>query len=281
MSNPIVAFQGEPGAYSQEAAQTHFGSQVQTLACESFQAIFEAIRSGQATNGILPVENALAGTVAQTYELLMEYDFRVQGEVILPIHHNLMVPPGTALEDIQRVRSHPQALAQCAHYLRRRGWQPVASYDTAGAAQELAANPVLHTAVLASRLAAELYQLTILESSVEDEPHNSTRFFVLGTEDIAPTPGEPTKTSLVFTFRDRAGALFGCLSAFAQHNINLTKIESRPVRGRAWQYWFFLDFEGYWSEPAVEAALVELLRQATFVKILGSYPASNEGPKPA
>lgn len=279
MSEIIVAFQGEHGAYSEEACRKHFGAEVKTKPCESFVDLFEAVRRKDVTHAMLPVENALAGTVAQSYELLMEYDFRVQGEVILPVHHHLLAPTGTTLEDIKQVKSHHQALAQCTHYIRRRGWQPVVYYDTAGSARDLAANPEPHTASIASRLAAELYGLTILESNIEDESHNSTRFFLIGQEDVN-IKDRPNKTSLVFTFRDRAGGLYECLGAFAKHNINLTKIESRPVRGRAWQYWFFLDFQGHWEDAHVEAALVDLLRRATFVKILGSYPAANGGPNP-
>lgn len=276
MTDKIVAFQGEHGAYSEEAAREYFGDGITTLPCESFSDVFEAIRENRALCGMLPVENALAGTVAQAYELLMEYDFRVQGEHILPVHHFLMAPPGTTMEDVERVKSHPQALAQCSHYLRRRGFQPVASYDTAGAARELAAKPEANTAAIASALAAEMYGMTVLDSKIEDESYNSTRFFVLGREEVV-RKDLPSKTSLVFTFRDHAGALYDCLGAFAKHEINLTKIESRPVRNRAWQYWFFLDLEGHWEEPKVEAALVELLRRATFVKVLGSYPAAKSG----
>lgn len=273
---PVIAFQGERGAYSEEAIRCHFGPEVEALPCESFAAIFEAIKSGQASCGMLPVENALAGTVAQAYELLMEHDFRVQGEHILPVRHCLLAPPGTSLKDVRTVRSHPQALAQCADTLRRRGWEPVAWYDTAGAARELAANPEPHTAAIASALAGELYDLTVLERGIEDDPSNSTRFFVIGPTD-APRR-DPSKTSLVFAVRHGPGALVHCLNAFANRGINLTKIESRPMRGRPWQYWFYLDFEGHWQDPAAEASLVELLRQASLVKMLGSYPAATGGP---
>ena len=273
----VVAFQGAHGAYSEEAIRRHFGPDVETLPCETFENIFQAIQRGRATYGMLPVENALAGTVARAYELLIEHDFRVQAEVLLPIEHYLLAPEGTALEDVQRVKSHPQALAQCAETLRKRGWEPVATYDTAGAAQALAENPEPHTAVIASALAGELYGLAQLDSRVEDNPgHNSTRFFVIGVDD-APRR-DPSKTSLVFAVRHRPRALYDCLGAFALRNINLTKIESRPMRGRPWQYWFYLDFEGHWRDPAAEAALVDLLRQASMVKMLGSYPAALGGP---
>lgn len=276
MSERIVAFQGEHGAYSEEAIRRHFGDDVPTLPCESFPDIFRAIQSGRATNGMLPVENALTGTIAQSYELLIEYDFRVQAEVLLPVQHYLLAPEGTTLEDVQRVKSHPQALLQCTETLQRRGWEPVAAYDTAGAARALAENPEPHTAVIASLFAGELYGLAALESSIEDNPGNTTRFFAIGVEDAQRR--DPSKTSLVFTLRHKPRALYDCLGAFALRNINLTKIESRPMRGRAWQYWFYLDFEGHWREPGAEAALVDLLRQASMVKMLGSYPAAIGGP---
>ncbi|MFP4321079.1 MAG: prephenate dehydratase [Anaerolineales bacterium] len=276
MSETIVAFQGEHGAFSEEAIRQHFGESVCTLPCESFEAIFEAIRTEAAHYGMLPVENALAGTVAQTYELLMEYDFRVQGETILPIHHQLLGAPGTTTADIQVVRSHPQALAQCEAFLRRRGWQPQAAYDTAGAARDLAAHPEAHTATIASRLAAELYNLNILERDIEDDLYNSTRFFILGKDD-APRQ-DPSKTSLVFAVRHSPGSLYHCIGAFARREINLTKLESRSMKGRLWQYLFYLDLEGHWQDPNIELALAELLHHAAFVKMLGSYPAAKGGP---
>jgi prephenate dehydratase len=279
MAERVVAFQGEHGAYSEEAIRRHFGDGTGALPCETFAAVFQAIQRGDAAQGMLPVENALAGTVSQTYELLMEHDFRVQAEHILPVHHCLLAPDGTTLEDIRRVKSHPQALTQCADTLRRRGWEPVATYDTAGAARELAEHPEAHTAALASAFAGELYGLAVLERSIEDDPMNSTRFFVIGPDD-APRH-DPSKTSLVFAVRHRPRALYDCLGAFAQRNINLTKIESRPMRGRPWQYWFYLDFEGHWQDPDAEAALVDLLHQASIVKMLGSYPAASGGPNSA
>ena len=277
MSEPIVAFQGEHGAYSEEAIRCQFGEAATALPCESFVALFEAIRSGAATHGMLPVENALAGTVSHAYELLFEYDFRVQAEIILPIRHHLLAPPGTALDDIREVRSHPQALAQCADILRRRGWKAVPAYDTAGAARDLAVDPVPYTAAIASELAGQLYGLAVLESGIENDPSNSTRFFVIGADD-APRC-DPSKTSLIFAVRHRPRALYDCLGAFARRDINLTKIESRPMPGRPWNYWFYLDFEGHWQDPNAEAALLDLLRLASMVKMLGSYPAAN-GPTP-
>ncbi len=272
----VVAFQGEHGAYSEEAARQYFGENVTTLPCQSFEKIFESLQQGSATYGMLPVENSLAGTVASTYELLMEYDFRVRGEHIIPIHHHLLAPQGTTLEEVKQVKSHPQALAQCEKFIRRRGWQSIVDYDTAGSAKKLAENPEPFTAAIASGLAGKLYNLNVLEKGVEDDPSNSTRFFVIGRDDAERS--DPSKTSLVFAVRHRPSALHRCLGAFATHEINLTKLESRSMRGRPWQYLFYLDFEGHWQDPHVEAALVELLRQAAFVKMFGSYPAARGGP---
>ncbi|MBN1201644.1 MAG: prephenate dehydratase [Anaerolineae bacterium] len=277
MNKRVVAFQGEHGAYSEGAIRRHFGSDADTLPCQSFSDIFKAVQRGDATHGMVPVENALTGTIGQVYELMIEYDFRVQAENLMLIEHFLLAPEGTTLDDIKRVKSHPEALAQCAETLRRRGWEPVASYDTAGAARELAENPEPHTAAIASDLAGKLHNLVVLDNGIEDNPgQNRTRFFVVGADDADRR--DPCKTSLVFAVRHRPRALYDCLSAFALRNINLTKIESRPMRGRPWQYWFYLDFEGHWQDPEAEAALVDLLRQASMIKMLGSYPSAPGGP---
>lgn len=275
-ATPIIAFQGTHGAYSEEAVRHHFGDDVNTLPCDTFAGIFDALRAGRATNGMLPVENALTGTIAQSYELLTEHDFRVQAEYIMPVKHHLLAPAGTALDDIQQVKSHPQALAQCRDLLRRREWEPVATYDTAGAAQALAEAGEAHTAVIASRLAGELYGLSVLEAGIEDNPLNSTRFFVIGQDDAKRR--DPSKTSLVFAVRHQPRALYDCLGAFSLRSINLTKLESRPMAGKPWQYWFYLDFEGHWQDSNAEAALTDLLRKASIVKMLGSYPAALGGP---
>ncbi len=268
-----VAFQGIHGAYSEQAIRQHFGDDVETVPCRTFIELFQCIDSQQADHAILPIENAQAGTVSQSYELLMEHDLRVQGEVILHVRHALLAPPGTRLADLQRVRSHPQALAQCEQYLRRFGLEAEPWYDTAGSARDLAAAPIPGVGAIASPLAAELYGLEVIEPNIEDVAHNFTRFFILGIEDAERA--ERNKTSLVFATRHRPAALYECLGEFALRGINLTKIESRPRRNRPWEYVFYLDFEGHWKDPVCEAALVALLRRASFVKMLGSYPAAD------
>ncbi len=268
----IVAYQGEPGAYSQEAIYQHFGPIVGTLACHSFEEIFHVIEDGRASHGLLPVENSQAGSINQAYDLLLDHDLRVIGEVKLRVRHCLLVPKGVAAADIQRVRSHPQALAQCERYLRTRGWEAIPGYDTAGSARELAANPEPGAAAIASALAGQTYGLEVLDVGIEDSSENATRFFVLGREDLPPAARN--KTSIVFATTHTPGALYHALGEFANRGINLTKIESRPRRNRPWHYVFYVDMDGHYQDLGVGRALSSLLTRAAFVKLLGSYPAA-------
>jgi len=267
-----VAFQGVAGAYSEEAVRDYFGTAVETLPCRQFVDLFVAVEEGKADFAMLPVENAVAGSVTGAYELLMQRDLRINGETILRVHHMLMALPGVERGAIRRVRSHPQALAQCRRYLDRHGLQPVATFDTAGSARDLVANPEPDVAVIASGLAAELYGLEILDRHVEDFQFNYTRFFVMGLDD--PPRAQRSKTSIVFTTRHSPGALYKAMGEFANRGINLTKIESRPRQNEPWRYMFYVDFEGHCQDLPSEAALMGLLRHTSFVKLLGSYPAA-------
>lgn len=267
-----VAFQGVAGAYSEQAARQYFGVQVETVPCNSFGDVFAQVESSQVDFGMLPIENAVAGSVTQAYNLLMERDLRIHAEVISHIRHMLMVIPGVKKSDIKRVCSHPQALDQCQRYLARHGFEPVPAFDTAGSAAKLAEKPNGETAVIASELAAELYGLEIIDPYIEDYPFNYTRFFVLSTSN--PPKAQRNKTTLFFTTPHDPGALYDCLGEFAKRRVNLTKIESRPRLNQPWQYIFFLDFEGHSQDPECEAAIMGLLRRSTFVKLLGSYPAA-------
>jgi prephenate dehydratase len=269
-----VAFQGIHGANSELAVRQHFGEEVTTVPCASFSALFEALEAREVAYALLPIENALAGAVAQAYELLMDHDLRIQADVVLHVHHSLLARAGVGLEDIDIVRSHPQALAQCDKFLRRHNYKAVQWYDTAGAALDLAKETTdsHRVGVLASELAAELYGLNILAKQVEDVPFNFTRFFLLGHED--PARGEYNKTSIVFGVRNRPAALYECLGEFATRGLNLTKLESRPRRNRPWEPVFFVDFEGHWQDAAVMEMMGRLLQRASFVKMLGSYPAT-------
>ncbi len=272
MSRPVVAFQGEHGAFSEEAIHQHFGDEVETLPCRSFEDIFAAVEEGRAHYGAVPVENSVAGSINKAYDLLLEHDLKIWGEIFLRVRHNLIGIPGTTLEDIRMVRSHPQALAQCERFLNRYGWQAKPWYDTAGSAKDLAADPQPGVAVIASKLAAQIYGLEILAPGIEDLTFNYTRFFVIGRGE--PPYAQIAKTSLVFATAHTPGALVACLNEFASRDINLTKLESRPRRNRPWHYVFYLDFEGHWQDERQREALVGLLARAAFVKLLGSYPAA-------
>lgn len=267
----IVAFQGIHGANSELAIYQHFGNEVETYPCTDFNELFDAMSTKRVNYSLLPVENALAGAVNGAYELLMDSDLRIQAEVILHVHFALMTLPGMTMRDIKWARSHPQGLAQCDRFLKRHQMKPVVWYDTAGAAKDLANEKPEATAAIAPRRAADLYGLTVLADEIEDVPFNFTRFFLLGNE--TPERGDYNKTSLVFATRNTPSALYECLGEFARYNINLTKLESRPRRNRPWEPVFFLDFEGHWQDQHCQDALMRLLQRASFVKMLGSYPA--------
>ena len=266
-----VAFQGIPGAHSEQAVRQHFGAEAEPLACKELAELFEAVRTGQAQHAMLAVENAQAGAVLGAYEQLLESDLRIQSEVILHVHHALLAKPGVKLGDLRRVLSHSQALAQCEQFLRRHGLEAVPHFDTAGSARDLAATGREDTGAIASTLAAELYELEVLEPNIEDASFNYTRFFVIGFAD--PPRGNYNKTSIVFATRHEPAALYACLGELATRGINLTKVESRPRRNRPWEPIFFVDFEGHWRDPKCQEALTALLQRASFVKMLGSYPA--------
>jgi prephenate dehydratase len=267
-----VAFQGEKGAYSEEAIYQFFGTGVETLPCRDFGGIFEAVESGSAEYAALPVENSTAGSINRAYDLLLDHDLRIWGEVILRVRHVLLALPGTTLDNIRCVHSHPQALAQCKRYLANHGWRVEPTYDTAGSARHLAEARDPEVAAIASRLAGERYGLVEVAYGIEDLFYNYTRFFMLSTQE--PPLAERSKTSLVFTTRHQPGALYDCLGEFAKRNINFTKLESRPRPNRPWQYVFYLDFEGHCREPHCEEAIMGLLRRSSSVKLLGSYPAA-------
>ena len=268
---PKVAYQGIPGANSEIAIRQHFGPDVECLPCQDFNNLFDALQTNRVDYSLLPVENALAGSVSGAYELLLDNDVRIQAEVILHVHHALLAMPGSTKESIKLVRSHPQALMQCSRYLKRHGYDPVGWYDTAGSAYDLANEPQVEVGVIATALAAELYGLEILEKEVEDEQFNFTRFLLMGHGD--PEPSDYNKTSIVFATRNQPAALYHCLGEFAKRDLNLTKLESRPRRNRPWEPLFYLDFEGHWQDEKCQQVLTQLLQLTSFVKMLGSYPA--------
>ncbi len=264
-----VAFQGEPGAYSEQAVFNYFG-QVETQPCESFDAVFDAVVARACESALIPIENSLAGSIHQNYDLLLRHNLHIAGEYFLRVQHCLISSPGVKKSDIKKVISHPQALGQCAAYLRNLGVKVEPVYDTAGSVKMLKESGDKSTAAIASRRAAEIYQMQILEEGIEDDPENYTRFLAIQHESIVPS-GE-AKTSIVFTLKNQPGALFKALSVFALRDIDLTKIESRPLQGKPWEYLFYIDFLGSPADMHAEKALDHLNEYAVMLRVLGSYP---------
>jgi chorismate mutase/prephenate dehydratase len=265
-----VAFQGERGAYSENAVYQFFGSTVEVKPCRDFRDVFESVKKQEAQAGVVPVENSIEGSVNQNYDLFFTYDLKVCGEVIVKVAHCLIANPGTSLDSVKAVYSHPQALAQCRSFLERLNCELIPTYDTAGSVKLIKEKKLTNAAAIASEKAAELYGMKILARDIADNTENYTRFFVLSKED-SPITGKD-KTSIIFSAKHEPGSLYHALGEFAKRNINLTKIESRPTKKTPWEYNFYLDFEGHRTEPRCAEALKALEKHATFVRILGSYP---------
>lgn len=264
-----IAFQGEAGAYSEQAVFEYFGN-VETVPCESFDAVFEAVVSKNCESALIPIENSLAGSIHQNYDLLLRHNLQIVGEYFLRVQHCLIGMPDVRKEDVRRAISHPQALGQCANYLRNHGIKAEQVYDTAGSVKMLKESGARDTAAIASRRAAELYGMQILEEGIEDNAENYTRFLAIQHESTFPE-GE-AKTSIVFTLKNQPGALFKALSVFALRDIDLTKIESRPLQGKPWEYLFYIDFIGATHGGVIKRALDHLGEYAVMLRVLGSYP---------
>jgi len=271
-----IAFQGVPGAYSELASRGLFGAGAKTVACETFENVFEAVDGKQTDRGVLPIENSLAGSIHQNYDLLLEHRLHVVGETYLRVEHALLALPGTKFSDIREVRSHPQALAQCSHFFaKHRNIKPVVWFDTAGAARSLLEEKPRGVAALASEYAGRLYGLKALKRGVQNEAGNFTRFLAIARTPLSPLKQRgkhPFKTSIAFGAKNEAGSLFRILGVFAARKIDLHKIESRPNPASPFEYRFYLDFAGGAGEPKVKAALKELLALTHDLRILGSYP---------
>jgi prephenate dehydratase len=264
-----IAFQGVNGAYG-EIAALEVDNSAHAVGYPTFHQVFVAVLKGEVDLGVVPVENSLAGVVQQAMDLLPETDLHIIGEVIVRVQHQLLALPGVRLLDISRVHSHPQALAQCDGFIAKHGLVPINAFDTAGAAQELKNRGARDEAVIASKRAGELYGLEVLESNIEDEEFNYTRFLVLSRFE-APVQDVPYKTSLVFAVRHTPGFLLETLNQLK--GLNLTRIESRPRRDRAFSYYIYIDFEGGLHQPEVKNALLGMLQKASFMKVIGSYPS--------
>ncbi len=267
-----VAFQGERGAYSEAAAVAFFGDSVRPIPNADFDSVFEAVTHGQADRGVLPVENSLAGSIHRNYDLLLRYDLSIVGEIQIPIAHQLIALPGVTLAEVKKVYSHPQALAQCEHSITKLlpHAERVVTYDTAGSVKMIKEQNIADGAGLASQRAASIYGMKIIQPNMQDNVENYTRFVIVAPEPIAPE-GE-AKTTIVFSVNHEPGSLFKGLAVFALRDINLAKIESRPLQSKRWQYFFYIDFIGSQHEERCQKALNHLQEITTFFKVLGSYP---------
>lgn len=269
---PRISYQGVAGANSEQAS-LQFDPSAEPIGYHTFQQAFQAALKGECDFACLPVENSLAGSINQTYDLLGDSTLHVVGEQIVHVHHNLMVKPGVRLADIKRVYSHPQALAQCQSFIEKHKLEAVTDFDTAGAAKLLSENGGEDKAAIATKRAAEIYGLEILAEHIEDEDFNYTRFFILGQEEAKRGEGRQ-KSSLMLATRHRPGDLLRCLEEFRNHDLNISKLESRPRRDKPWSYLFYVDVEGHIEDETMQRAMAGLMRKAAFVKFLGSYTAA-------
>lgn len=267
-----VAIQGEAGSFSHAAALETHGDVIRLVPCATFVELFRAVEGGDAASGVVPIENTLAGSVHENYDLLSAHALHVVAETELRIHHCLIASPRTRLPDVRRVASHPVALAQCRRFFTTHpDLVAVPAYDTAGSVRDLMAGRADAEAAIASKLAAELYGAAVLEEGLEDHAENYTRFLVVTREPAGTERGAATKTSLLFALGSGPGTLHRALGVFAARGLNLTKIESRPLPGRPWEYLFYLDLvDG--GQGGVTEAIEELRAFASGVRILGTYP---------
>ncbi len=265
-----VAFQGELGAYSELAAREFFSQSITVCPLVSFEEVFNSVESRECSHGIVPIENSLTGSIHENYDLLLAHNLFITGEIKLRIVHNLIVNPGVGLKQIKKVYSHPQALSQCKNFIRSLGRaESIPVYDTAAAVRLIKTQNLIDVAAIASIQAAIDYELEILKSEIEDNHKNFTRFLIVSPDqEEIETDG---KTSVVFSTQNIPGALFKSLSVFALRDINLLKIESRPLQGDPWKYLFYLDFEGGLQEISCQRAIENLKEITTFLRILGSY----------
>jgi prephenate dehydratase len=280
--SPRVAFQGEPGAFSEEGVLAAFATP-QAVALPTWRAVFEAVYRGEVEAGLVPIERSQGGSVRETYDLLFEFDeVRIIAEVTVPVHLALLAMPGQTLEQIERVYSIAQALDQADAFLRSRPWSVLTSYNTAGAAKAIADKKEMGAAAIASARVASLYGLEVLADDIQTGQANRTRFAVLAREHLPdawftpPTLTGPIKTTLVWAVRNVPGSLYRCLGCFAERNINLSRLESRPSRGVRWEYVFWADLDSDPEAPDCAAALAALLRQAVMVRVAGVYHRAAE-----
>ena len=273
-----LAYAGIAGAFAEEALVARFGEPANRVGLDSFDAVFAAVAGGSARAGVVPIENSLAGSVLENYDLLLEHQLHVVGEVSLPVRHCLLGPVGATLQHVAQCRSHPQALAQCARFLTAHGIEPLAASNTAVAARDVAAGGDPQQAAVASARAGRLHGLEVIASNIQTRDDNTTRFFVIEQE----RPGndhEADKASIAFTTRNQPGALLACLQTIADAGLNLTKLESRPTGAALWEYTFYADIEAdgatLLTAGHVTGVLLQLESRATSVRLLGRYLHAN------
>ncbi|MGY8524840.1 prephenate dehydratase [Paracidovorax citrulli] len=266
-----VAFLGPAGTFSEQALYAHFGHEVSGVPCPSIDEVFRAVEAGTVEYGVVPVENSTEGAVSRTLDLFLQTSLKISGEIALKVHHNLMASTPD-LKGVTVVRAHPQALAQCQHWLTANyphlERQPVSS--NAEAARMASEDPTV--AAIAGETAANRYHLHIVRSHIQDDPHNRTRFAVIGRYETEPSGSD--QTSLILSVPNKAGAVYQLLAPLADNGVSMCRFESRPARSGAWEYYFYVDVEGHQQDPSVERALRELRINAAFFKVLGSYPSS-------
>ncbi len=266
-----IAYQGEPGAFS-EAAARQVNAEAQMVPCKSFEDVFAAVTGGPANYGVLPIENSIGGSIHRNFDLMLEHEIPIVGELEVAVVHHLLALPGVALGQVKRVYSHPQGLAQCDRFLRTlTGVEIIATYDTAGSAKMIADQNLTDAAAIASARAGEVFGLSPLKSSIQDYERNTTRFIIIGRRPLSDA--KPDKTTIVFTLGNEAGALFKALSVFALRGIDLTKLESRPIPGRKWEYLFYADLSASREDLPCARALAHLAEFAPSLRVLGSYPS--------
>ena len=263
-----VSFQGERGAYSEAAATTFFADKIETIPCATFAEVLKNTENGASDYSVLPVENSLEGSVGESIDLLLSTKLNVIGEIYHRIHHCLI---GTGLiGDIREVFSHPQALGQCRQFIQENSLKTIPSYDTAGSVKIIKDLNKNSAACIASKNAAKIFGVPVIQEGIEDNANNYTRFLIFSKEKSDAT--ENSKTSIIFSVKHESGALYQIINEFYQQKINLTKIESRPNKNTAWEYNFYVDFEGHQDDSTVKDVLQKLSDNTTFLKILGSYP---------
>ncbi len=283
--SPLVAYSGEPGAFAEDAVRAYFGPEAPTLAVPGFRGVFEEVVGGRATAGVVPIENLVNGTVRENYDLLLEFPLEIRGEVVVPVRLCLAALPGETLEGIERVYSHIQALGQADAFLRTRPWTLLTTYNTAGAGKTIADRGERGAAAVLSPRAAALFGLEVLADGIQADPDNRTRFLVVAAPGAVLPPAVPAavdpsgaaRTTLVMGIRNEPGALLRALTVFADHDLNMSKLESRPAHDRPWEYVFWVDLDADATAFTAREALADLAGVTTLVRVLGSYPRGAGG----